>query len=145
MISITCLKQNNFKHRLLSDRCSRWCNIYKSELIMSLKTDFLLTNWPITVVASSIFYYYSWWSETVHSVLWPLLAYCTSPRWWMMVIVEQLVGWRLAGETEVLGENLPSATLSATKPTWPDPSSNPGRRGGKPAANRLSYGSTLAT
>jgi hypothetical protein len=25
----------------------------------------------------------------------------------MMVIVEQLVEWRLAGETEVLGENLP--------------------------------------
>jgi hypothetical protein len=38
--------------------------------------------------------------------LWPLVAYCTSPRW-QMVIVEQLVEWRLAGETEVLGENLP--------------------------------------
>jgi hypothetical protein len=25
----------------------------------------------------------------------------------MMVIVEKLVEWRLAGETEVLGENLP--------------------------------------
>jgi hypothetical protein len=25
----------------------------------------------------------------------------------MMVIVEQLVNWELAGETEVLGENLP--------------------------------------
>jgi hypothetical protein len=25
----------------------------------------------------------------------------------MMVILEQLVGWRLAGETEVVGENLP--------------------------------------
>jgi hypothetical protein len=25
----------------------------------------------------------------------------------MMVIVEQLVEWRLAGETEILGENLP--------------------------------------
>jgi hypothetical protein len=27
----------------------------------------------------------------------------------------------LAGETEVLGENLPSATLSTTNPTWIDP------------------------
>jgi hypothetical protein len=34
----------------------------------------------------------------------------------------------------------PSATLSTTNPTWPDPSLNPGRRGGKPATNRLSYG-----
>jgi hypothetical protein len=58
----------------------------------------------------------------------------------MRVIVEQLVEWRLAGETEVLGENLPSATLSTINPTWPDAGSNPGRRGGKPATNRLSYG-----
>jgi hypothetical protein len=33
-----------------------------------------------------------------------------------------------------------SATLSTTNPTWPDPGSNPGRRGGKPMTNRLSYG-----
>jgi hypothetical protein len=56
------------------------------------------------------------------------------------VIVEKLVVWRLAGETEVLGENLPSATLSTINPTWLDPGLNPGRRGGKPATNRLSYG-----
>jgi hypothetical protein len=30
--------------------------------------------------------------------------------------------------------------LSTTNPTWPDPSLNPGRRGGKPATNHLSYG-----
>jgi hypothetical protein len=30
--------------------------------------------------------------------------------------------------------------LSTTNPTWPDPGSNTGRRGGKPATNRLSYG-----
>jgi hypothetical protein len=34
----------------------------------------------------------------------------------------------------------PSATLSTTNTTWPDPGSNPGRRGGKPATNCLSYG-----
>jgi hypothetical protein len=34
----------------------------------------------------------------------------------------------------------PSAALSTTNPTWPDPGSNAGRRGGKPATNRLSYG-----
>jgi hypothetical protein len=62
----------------------------------------------------------------------------------MRVMVEQLVEWRLVGETEVLGENLPSATLSTTNPTWPDPSSNPGRRGGKPATNRLSYGAEVS-
>jgi hypothetical protein len=30
--------------------------------------------------------------------------------------------------------------LSTTNPTWLDPGSNPGRRGGKPANNSLSYG-----
>jgi hypothetical protein len=33
----------------------------------------------------------------------------------------------------------PSATLSTANPTWPDPGSNPGRRGGKPATTRRSY------
>jgi hypothetical protein len=48
------------------------------------------------------------------------------------------------GETEVLGEETcPSATLSTTNPTCLDPDLNPGRRGGKPATNRLSYGAAF--
>jgi hypothetical protein len=43
--------------------------------------------------------------DWVHLVLRPLLAYCTSARWYMMMIVEQLVECELAWETEVLGEN----------------------------------------
>jgi phage-related protein len=50
--------------------------------------------------------------------------------------------WELAGETEVLGENLPRATSSATNPTWPELVPNLGRRGGKPMTNRLSYDTT---
>jgi hypothetical protein len=45
-----------------------------------------------------------------------------------------------AGETEVLGENLPSATLATTNPTCIDPGANPGLRGERPATNRLSHG-----
>jgi hypothetical protein len=33
-----------------------------------------------------------------------------------------------------------NTTLSTTNPTWSDLGSNPGRRGGKPATNSLSYG-----
>jgi hypothetical protein len=57
------------------------------------------------------------------------------------MIVEKHMECRLAGETEVLGENLsqrhfcPSQNLAL-----PDPGLNPARRGGKPATNRLSYG-----
>jgi hypothetical protein len=44
-----------------------------------------------------------------------------------------------AGETEVLGENLPSAILSTTNPTWIDPGAKPGLRGERPATNRLRH------
>jgi hypothetical protein len=50
----------------------------------------------------------------------------------------------LAGETEVLGENLPQRHFCPSQnPTWPNSVLNPGRRGGKPATNRLSYGAAL--
>jgi hypothetical protein len=34
--------------------------------------------------------------------------------------VEQSVEWELAGETEVLGENLPRAILFTINPIWTD-------------------------
>jgi hypothetical protein len=53
---------------------------------------------------------------------------------------------RLAGETEVLGENLPQRHFCPSQnPTWPDPGLNPGRRGGKPATNSLSYGAAYCS
>jgi hypothetical protein len=55
----------------------------------------------------------------------------------MRMIVEKLVEWRLAGETEVLGENLPQRLIPPQilhDQTW---ARSPGRRGGKPATNRV--------
>jgi hypothetical protein len=47
----------------------------------------------------------------------------------------------LAGETEVLGENLPQRHFCPSQnPTWSDSGLIPGRHGGKPATNRLNYG-----
>jgi hypothetical protein len=43
------------------------------------------------------------------------------------------------GKPKYSEKNCPGPTLSTTDPTWPDLGSNPGRRGGKPATNRLSY------
>jgi hypothetical protein len=64
----------------------------------------------------------------------------------MMVIVEKLMEWRLSGETEVLGENLPHRHFVHHKlHTWLDPGLNPGRRCGKPATNRLPYGAAELT
>jgi hypothetical protein len=48
---------------------------------------------------------------------------------------------KLTGENRRTREKTcPSATLSTTNPAWTDLGSNPGLRGGRPAANRLSHG-----
>jgi hypothetical protein len=44
------------------------------------------------------------------------------------------------GKPKYSKKSCPSTILSITNPTWPDPGSNQGHRGGKPATNRLSYG-----
>jgi hypothetical protein len=62
----------------------------------------------------------------------------------MRVIVEQLVEWRLAGETEVLGETLPQRHF--VPPQIPHDQvrfRTPDRSGRKPANNRMSYGAAL--
>jgi hypothetical protein len=49
-------------------------------------------------------------------------------------------GMNWQGKPKYSEKTCPGSTLSTTNPTWPDPGSNPGRRGGMPATNRLSYG-----
>jgi hypothetical protein len=60
------------------------------------------------------------------------------------MIVEKQMECRLAGETEIIGENLPQRNFCPPQnPTSPDPGSNLGRRSGKPVTNRLSYGAAF--
>jgi hypothetical protein len=54
------------------------------------------------------------------------------------MMMEKLVEW-LAEETEVLGENLPQSRFVRHKPHML-PGCEPGPPGGKPATNRLRYG-----
>jgi hypothetical protein len=57
-----------------------------------------------------------------------------------MVIVDKLVEWRLAGETEVLGENVAQRRFVYHKSHMTTPGFEPW----KPATNRLSYGAAPA-
>jgi hypothetical protein len=58
--------------------------------------------------------------EPSRLLLRPLLAYCISTWWWMMMSVEQSVEW-LTRETEILGEYLPQWSFVHHKShmTWP--------------------------
>jgi hypothetical protein len=58
------------------------------------------------------------------------MAYCTCPGWRIWWYDD----WH--GKPKYSEKTCPSATLSTTNPTWPDP----GRRGEKPATNRMSCG-----
>jgi hypothetical protein len=91
---------------------------------------------------SSFFLLWVGW-DLRHQVLWPLLAYCTAPngRWGWLWSNWWNEDWQ--GKLKYSEKTCPSVTLSTTDPTWPDPCANPGRRGGKPATNRLSYGAAI--
>jgi hypothetical protein len=81
-------------------------------------------------------------SPWVHSARRPLTGLLYLPR---VIVMMEKIWWNedWQGEPKYSEKTYPSATLSTTNLTWPDPGSNPGRRGRKPATNRLSYGAAL--
>jgi hypothetical protein len=69
------------------------------------------------------------------------MAYCTCPgwSWWWRIWWND--DWQ--GKPKYSEKTCLSSTFPTTNPTWPDPGSNPGLRGGKPATNRFSYGAAV--
>jgi hypothetical protein len=72
----------------------------------------------------------------VHSALRPPMAYCASPGW-LWWLRNWCNDWQ--GKSKYSEKTYPSAALFTTNATC-CPDANPGSRGGKPATNRLSYG-----
>jgi hypothetical protein len=75
----------------------------------------------MVVQRSAVFLSFLGWSETESTwYVGHYLAYSTRPRRWMIMSVEQLVEW-LAGEIEVIRENLPQCHFIYHKShmTWP--------------------------
>jgi hypothetical protein len=58
----------------------------------------------------------------------------------VIVMMENLVDEDSQGKPKYSEKTYPSATLSTTNPTCQTRARTPGRHGGKPATNRLSYG-----
>jgi hypothetical protein len=68
---------------------------------------------------------------------WPIVP-VPDDRWWWLWKNWWNEDWQ--GKPNYSEKTCPSAILSTTNSTWLDPVLNPGRRGGKPATNRLNYG-----
>jgi hypothetical protein len=66
---------------------------------------------------------------------WPIVP-ATGDRWWWWLLNCQ-------GKPKYSEKTCTSVTLSTTNPTWRDMGSNRGCRIGKPATNRLSYGTAF--
>jgi hypothetical protein len=71
------------------------------------------------------------------------MAYCTVPGWLWWWRIWWNEDWQ--GKPKYSEKTCPNAIMSTTNPTWPDPGSSPGRRGGKPATNCLSYGAATSS
>jgi hypothetical protein len=82
------------------------------------------------------------WVSWYRGRYWPIVP-APDDKWWWLWRNWWKKDWQ--GKTKYSEKTCPSATLSTTDPTWLDPDLNPGRRGGKPVTNRLSYGAAISS
>jgi hypothetical protein len=82
------------------------------------------------------------WSATESTIPEATAGLCTSPGWWCWWVWRSL--WNVwQGKPTYSEKTFSSAAFSTTNHTWPNSGSNSGRPGGKPATNRLSYGTAI--
>jgi hypothetical protein len=111
----------------------------RAPLIQSRKLSFKLTSF-----ANFFFFLVSWGGARLSLLFtaatkWHIVP-AVDDRWWVWSS-RWNENWQ--GKPEYSEKTCPSATSSTTIPTCLDLGSNPGRRFGKPATNRLSYGTAV--
>jgi hypothetical protein len=110
--------------------------------VSSVNIFYITANW-VAGVAST--YVVSWGGVRLSplgtsATIWPVVP-VPDDRWWWVWSSRWIDNWQ--GKPKYSKKACSNATLSTINPTWPDLGSNPGRRGGKPATNRLSYGTAF--
>jgi hypothetical protein len=113
-------------------------------LALSTNPSCLMVRFPLTswqgfcywiLMAIEVFFLVSWGGVRLSplvtsATVWPIVPAVWSSRW--------NENWQR--KPKYSEKTCPCATLSTTNPTRPELGSSPGRRGGKPATNRLCYG-----
>jgi hypothetical protein len=77
------------------------------------------------------------------SILGPFGTSSTSRLLYLLRVILRMENEDWQGKPKYSEKTCLTATLSTTNFTWPASGANPGRRGGKPATNRLSYGAAF--
>jgi hypothetical protein len=138
--------------------CEMFCEMHRNQLMWRMHCCLLadikpnFPDWSYADIISNffknyileyfyLFCYYSWWGETESTWncghYWPIVP-APEDRW--MWLWSNWWNEVLQGNPKYSEKTCPSTTLCTTNPTEPDLDSNPGRLGGKPATNGLSYG-----
>jgi hypothetical protein len=90
------------------------------------------------------FFSWRWGGSSTHAWMPTYVRILRIPQ--MIWVWRATVEWYIDRENRrTRRQTCPSATLSATNPTWIDLGANPGLRGEKPATNDLSHGTTTVT
>jgi hypothetical protein len=120
-----------------------WWARASCEQLVSCFSNKKIRRWELMTLTleGAIFFYFSHGVRLsplgTAATLWPILPASDDRYWWLWSN-----RWNTYWEREpkYSEKSYPSATLPTTNPTSPNLGSNPGRRGGKPATNRLSHG-----
>jgi hypothetical protein len=98
-------------------------------------------HWSQLVFYYYYYFYFVWGGVRLNRLVTPVTNWLIVPApdviWWMWSS-RWNESWQ--GSSKCSEKTCSSATLSTTNRIWPDPDSNPGRRGGESATNCLSYG-----